>query len=182
MDEACTFWSEATAALTFVLCCIRSFKCRWWMSWSSFCFYQENGNTILICMFYILNLFHLFSVLCPVGVELQLRMAGDSRVLMDHNMEIGVTPAQVNCTATTGPALYSSLPYPQWGKKWETWYTVFEMKVVWAQVMEKIRADSVCVWERKPDWRLSRMLRMRKLKKAIRYLAGILWTFTVIYL
>lgn len=23
-------------------------------------------------------------------------MAGDSRVLMDHNMEIGVTPAQVN--------------------------------------------------------------------------------------
>lgn len=25
-------------------------------------------------------------------------MAGDSRVLMDHNMEIGVTPAQVNQT------------------------------------------------------------------------------------
>lgn len=24
-------------------------------------------------------------------------MAGDSRVLMDHNMEIGVTPAQVSC-------------------------------------------------------------------------------------
>lgn len=35
-------------------------------------------------------------------MELQLRMAGDSRVLMDHNMEIGVTSAQVNCTATTG--------------------------------------------------------------------------------
>lgn len=33
--------------------------------------------------------------LCLTGVELQLRMAGDSRVLMDHNMEIGVTPAQV---------------------------------------------------------------------------------------
>lgn len=32
------------------------------------------------------------------GIELQLRMAGDSRVLMDHNMEIGVTPAQVNQT------------------------------------------------------------------------------------
>lgn len=30
--------------------------------------------------------------------ELQLRMAGDSRVLMDHNMEIGVTPAQVQYT------------------------------------------------------------------------------------
>lgn len=26
-------------------------------------------------------------------------MAGDSRVLMDHNMEIGVTPAQVSCAA-----------------------------------------------------------------------------------
>lgn len=39
---------------------------------------------------------------CCIGVELQLRMAGDSRVLMDHNMEIGVTSAQVNCTATTG--------------------------------------------------------------------------------
>lgn len=36
--------------------------------------------------------------LCLSGVELQLRMAGDSRVLMDHNMEIGVTPAQVNST------------------------------------------------------------------------------------
>lgn len=29
-------------------------------------------------------------------------MAGDSRVLMDHNMEIGVTPAQVSYTALTG--------------------------------------------------------------------------------
>lgn len=39
---------------------------------------------------------------CLTGVEVQLRMAGDSRVLMDHNMEIGVTPAQVSCTAFTG--------------------------------------------------------------------------------
>lgn len=29
-------------------------------------------------------------------------MAGDSRVLMDHNMEIGVTPVQVRCAAFAG--------------------------------------------------------------------------------
>lgn len=40
----------------------------------------------------------MFSRLPVSGVVLQLRMAGDSRVLMDHNMEIGVTPAQVNQT------------------------------------------------------------------------------------
>lgn len=40
--------------------------------------------------------------LCLTGVEVQLRMAGDSRVLMDHNMEIGVTPAQVSCAAFAG--------------------------------------------------------------------------------
>ena len=37
-----------------------------------------------------------FLFLTPTGVELQLRMAGDSRVLMDRDMEIGVTPGQVN--------------------------------------------------------------------------------------
>lgn len=44
----------------------------------------------------------MYSSLCFTGVEVQLRMAGDSRVLMDHNMEIGVTPAQVSYTALTG--------------------------------------------------------------------------------
>lgn len=43
--------------------------------------------------------------LCLTGVEVQLRMAGDSRVLMDHNLEIGVTPAQVSCSALSGHAL-----------------------------------------------------------------------------
>lgn len=42
---------------------------------------------------------------CLTGVEVQLRMAGDSRVLMDHNMEIGVTPAQVSYMALTGHGL-----------------------------------------------------------------------------
>lgn len=43
-----------------------------------------------------IDFFFIFVPLLVSGVELQLRMAGDSRVLMDHNMEIGVTPAQVN--------------------------------------------------------------------------------------
>ncbi len=46
-----------------------------------------------ICTFESLNLMDYCTSLCLAGVELQLRMAGDSRVLMDHNMEIGVTPA-----------------------------------------------------------------------------------------
>lgn len=49
---------------------------------------------VLYCSIYIFC-----ASLCFTGVEVQLRMAGDSRVLMDHNMEIGVTPAQVSCAA-----------------------------------------------------------------------------------
>lgn len=57
---------------------------------------------VLQCSIYVSS-----ASLCLTGVEVQLRMAGDSRVLMDHNMEIGVTPAQVSYTAFTGYGLDS---------------------------------------------------------------------------
>lgn len=46
----------------------------------------------------------------PTGVELHLRMAGDSRVHMDHDMEIGVTPTAVR---TCFPYTHTFLSLPQ---------------------------------------------------------------------
>ena len=110
MDKACTCL-EGTVALTLILCCIGPFKGWWSMNRSLFrsCKWQKRvcfKNKRLTATF-----------VCLTGVELQLRMAGDSRVLMDHNMEIGVTPAQVNCTATSGRPPHWSLELVE--KAWD---------------------------------------------------------------
>lgn len=145
---------------------------------------QHVAYTILkMSAFKIQDLMDYSTPLCLTGFELQLRMAGDSRVLMDHNMEIGVTPAQVNCTATAALTMYWKLYSVSAAERerherermWENDGVVMEAH--WEsrgrkrdgedmERWERLVGGALRVWERKPDG-LSRTVGTRWIKRLL---------------